>query len=220
MSSLISASFKPFIMLLKLFGLPINNDCSIFSLSYSGWVLKTYCIFSLAIASLIVGVIAEYETVSEWKAIRTGFCDENYETFARSVLANLTNNLYRQFMLFAVPVIFAIQVYVTRNWKKLWLTLLFIQEDMKLPRKFTQQCKIRCFLALFWLVLVSLSYADIVLYVDVACFKKIEDPFQMCYASISYDLTLYMERSLYEELMKYYNIPTNNPLGIIENKHV
>lgn len=155
MSSLASI-LKPFVMLMKIFGLPLDNDWSIYGFCYSSWILPIYCTLSLSIDSFINGVMAISAVRFNWGIIRMGLDDPDLEARARSNLARLVNTLYRQFMLSAVPAIFAFQAYATRNWKDLWLNLLNIHEDMKLSRNFIKKCKRRCFLALVVLLLVSI----------------------------------------------------------------
>lgn len=150
-----TSALKPFDIILKIFGLPLNNDWSICGLRYSQFVLPIYCISSLILNSVINGAVFVTAIDLLWGIIMlVSEFPTGSEEVSRIMLAYLVNKLYRQLMLSAVPIIFALHVYMTKNWKELWLTFLNIQDGMKLSKCFMKKCKRRCYVTIGLLILV------------------------------------------------------------------
>lgn len=152
----LSSTFKPIFVFVKIFGLQLDNDWDILSLSNFSRILRIYCILSLIINLVINGAMAA--SVWEW-AFGLIILQDSIFVHARRILtARLVNILCHQIVLSAVPIIFYVNIQVIKNWKNLWLNILVIQEDMKLTNDFSRRCKRRFYFTFF---LFSLVYGTI-----------------------------------------------------------
>lgn len=152
---------------MKLFGLPLDSDWSIYGLSYSRWIFPTFCTLSLMFGSIFNVIMSKSVLEANLEIVVLGLNVTLFEEFSRMTLAGISGIFYCRFMLSAVPAVFAFHVYVTRNWEKLWLNLLKIQEDMELTRDFLKQCKKRCCYLTFALMILVCVISICHLIIDI-----------------------------------------------------
>lgn len=163
----LTSTFKPFVVLMKLFGLPLDNDGRIYKCLSSRWILSIYCALSSILNLAITGVMTGLTIECRWTIIvelarNLQFKTPYWRELCRLLLSNLAQVLSCHLVLSGVPTIFVIHVYATRSWKNLWINFLKIQEDMKLSRDFNRKCKTRCYFSLILLILVCYGYILIV----------------------------------------------------------
>lgn len=85
----------------------------------------------------------------------------NYELgddTSRLLIVDLAQTVIYTSLVSGVQLIFMAHLFVTKKWKNLWLNLIKIQHEMKLPEKFFKKCRNRCYLALLLLFLVKLLF--------------------------------------------------------------
>lgn len=151
----LTTNFKVFIILMKLFGLPLDSDRNIDGFSFMRWILLVYSTSSVIFNLFINLAMAKSTIEMDWGVILiTLQWKMLFAEFRRSLVAGLVDSLSHKLILSIIPTIFVIHVYITRHWKNLWSNLLKIQHDMKLSNDFKSKCRRRCYFAFFLLIFV------------------------------------------------------------------
>lgn len=159
-------SLKPLTCIMILFGIRLDlltpmRLVSKLAIQVFGILLTLINFIDCAFQLIFYAGIVSEKVVDHVAKFKFVFSQDSGDNYARKILMDMFTAIMHYLVVFAVPTMFINHLFLTGQWKKLWLTLFKIQEEMDLSSRFYRKCRSGCYLAIgfFFLVKTDKPYA-------------------------------------------------------------
>jgi len=142
-------SLKPIVVCLKLCGLPAHG-------TETRHFLIRLVLNIIVCLSLFINISCNIKYMIDYcsylsqsmaymrqSGIRKG--DYQIPYFTLNYLNTILKNIYA----LGIPLLFAVEFYITGKWQEIWKCIKIIDQEIKLPKAFYRQCRKCCIITIF-----------------------------------------------------------------------